>query len=84
MLTAPGPFISVIICENWFVFLFMAARAIFQLYDGCHHITGDRTANADPCLTHMAFSSEGSFTCHTFQVGEKRYWLHGYGYGGPL
>jgi hypothetical protein len=29
-------------------------------------ITGDRTANLDLCLALMAFSREGSFTCHTY------------------
>jgi hypothetical protein len=28
-------------------------------------ITSDRAANLDLCLALMAFSSEGSFTCHT-------------------
>jgi hypothetical protein len=29
-------------------------------------ITGDGAANLDLCLALMAFSSEGSFTCHTY------------------
>jgi hypothetical protein len=29
-------------------------------------ITGDRVANLDLCLALTAFSSEGSFTCHTY------------------
>jgi hypothetical protein len=29
-------------------------------------ITGDRAANLDLCLALTAFSSEGSFTCHTY------------------
>jgi hypothetical protein len=29
-------------------------------------IAGDRTANLDLCLALTAFSSEGSFTCHTY------------------
>jgi hypothetical protein len=29
-------------------------------------ITGDRAANLDLCLTLTAFSSEGSFACHTY------------------
>jgi hypothetical protein len=29
-------------------------------------INGDRAANLDLCLALMAFSSEGSFTCHTY------------------
>jgi hypothetical protein len=29
-------------------------------------ITGDRTANLDMCLALTAFSSESSFTCHTY------------------
>jgi hypothetical protein len=29
-------------------------------------ITDDRGANLDLCLTLTAFSSEGSFTCHTY------------------
>jgi hypothetical protein len=29
-------------------------------------IAGDRTANLDLCLALMTFSSEGSFTCHTY------------------
>jgi hypothetical protein len=44
-----------------FVCLFWVARAIFQL-----SIAGDRAANLDLCLALTAFSSEGSFTCHTY------------------
>jgi hypothetical protein len=29
-------------------------------------IAGDRAANLDLCLAFMAFSSEGSFTSHTY------------------
>jgi hypothetical protein len=29
-------------------------------------IAGDRAANLDLCLVLTAFSSEGSFTCHTY------------------
>jgi hypothetical protein len=45
--------------------LFIAAWAIFQLSSGCHKI-GDRAANLDLCLALMAFSSEGSFSGHTY------------------
>jgi hypothetical protein len=29
-------------------------------------ITGDKAANLDLCLSPTTFSSEGSFTCHTY------------------
>jgi hypothetical protein len=29
-------------------------------------ITGDRAANLDLCFVFTAYSSEGSFTCHTY------------------
>jgi hypothetical protein len=40
------------------MFVYKAARAIFQLSGGCHGITDDRAANLDLCLAPMAFSSE--------------------------
>jgi hypothetical protein len=45
----------------WALFLFICfwvARAIFQLSGDCHHYR--------LCLALTAFSSEGSFTCHTY------------------
>jgi hypothetical protein len=54
-----------------FVCLFIAAQAIFS-YLAAVTITGGRTANLDQCLALMAFSSEGSFTCHTYcDMGPK-------------
>jgi hypothetical protein len=48
-----------------FVCLFIAAWAIFS-YPVAVTITGDGAANLDLCLALMAFSSEGSFSCHTY------------------
>jgi hypothetical protein len=50
-----------------FVWLFMAALAIFQLSSAVS-IPGDRAANLDLCWALVAFSSEDSFTCHTYWV----------------
>jgi hypothetical protein len=47
------------------VFLFCVARAIFS-YLATVTITSDRAANLDLCLALTAFSSEGSFTYHTY------------------
>jgi hypothetical protein len=48
-------------------FLFWVARAIFQLSElATVTITGDGVANLDLCLALTVFSSEGSFTCHTY------------------
>jgi hypothetical protein len=44
-----------------FVYLFWVARAIFQLSGDCHHCRWQ-----DCKFRPMAFSSEGSFTCHTY------------------
>jgi hypothetical protein len=44
----------------FFVSLFTAAWGIFQLSGGCHHIL------LDLCFALMDFSSEGSFTRHTY------------------
>jgi hypothetical protein len=44
---------------------FWVARAIFQLAGDCHHYRW-QAANLDLCLALTAFSSEGSFTCHTY------------------
>jgi hypothetical protein len=37
----------------------------FFSYPAAVTITGDRAAKLDLCLALVAFSSEGSFTCHT-------------------
>jgi hypothetical protein len=47
------------------VWFFIAAWACFS-YPATDTITGDRAANLDPCLALLAFSSEGSFSCHTY------------------
>jgi hypothetical protein len=47
------------------VCLFGGPRAIFQLSGGCHHCRC-QSCNLDLCLALTAFSSEGSFTCHTY------------------
>jgi hypothetical protein len=52
---------------KWFICLFIAIWAIFSC-SAAVTITGDRTANLDRCLSLMVFSSESSFTCHTYQV----------------
>jgi hypothetical protein len=47
--------------------LFVYSRLnIFFCYLATVTITGDRAANLDLCLALMAFSSEGSFLCHTY------------------
>jgi hypothetical protein len=45
--------------------LFQVAQAIFS-YLAAVTITGDRTANLGLCLALTAFSSKGSFMCHTY------------------
>jgi hypothetical protein len=46
------------------MFQLLTARANFS-YLATVTITGDRAANLDLCLVLVAFSSDGSFTCHT-------------------
>jgi hypothetical protein len=45
----------------------------FFSYLAADTITGDRAANLDLCLALMAFSSEGSFTCHTYCATGPRF-----------
>jgi hypothetical protein len=56
---------SLSLVSHLFVCLFGVAQAIFQL-SATVTITGDRAANFDLCVAVTAFSSEGSFTCHTY------------------
>jgi hypothetical protein len=51
-----------------FVWLFVCFESHEQFFSylATVTITGDRAANLDLCLAHTAFSSEGSFTCHTY------------------
>jgi hypothetical protein len=47
--------------------LFVLSRTInFAANLAAVTIAGDRAANLDLCLALTAFSSEGSFTCHTY------------------
>jgi hypothetical protein len=45
----------------------------FSDYLAAVTITGDRAENLDLCLALVAFSSEGSFTCHTCCDTEPRF-----------
>jgi hypothetical protein len=49
-----------------FVCLFWVARAIFQLSGDCHHCRRQGCKFRAICLALTAFSSEGSFTYHTY------------------
>jgi hypothetical protein len=49
-----------------FVFVCFESHEQFFSYLATVAITGDRAANLDLCLALTAFSSEGSFTCHTY------------------
>jgi hypothetical protein len=48
--------------------MFICFESHEQLYSSLATVTiaGDRDANLDLCLALTAFSSEGSFTCHTY------------------
>jgi hypothetical protein len=53
-------------CDTWAtVFVCLQPYKQFFSYLAAVTITGDRAENVDLCLALMAFSSEGSFTCHT-------------------
>jgi hypothetical protein len=59
-----------------FVCLLIAARAIFQLSGGCHHVTiaGDRAANFGLCSALMAFEQGGIFiVSHLLRHGTSVY-----------
>ena len=47
----------------------------FFSYPAAVAITGDGAANLDLCLALMAFSSEGSFSCHTYCDTGPRFML---------
>ena len=51
-----------------FVCLFICFESHEQFFSYMATVTiaGDRVANLDLCLALTAFSSEGSFTCHTY------------------
>jgi hypothetical protein len=51
-----------------FVCLFVCFESHEQFFSYLATVTiaGDRAANLDLCLALTAFSSEGSFTCHTY------------------
>jgi hypothetical protein len=60
-----------VLLDNWFVcllFLFICFESHEQYFSYLATVTiaGDRAANLDLCLALTAFSSEGSFTCHTY------------------
>jgi hypothetical protein len=52
-------------CILW-LFVYLLPPEQFFSYPTAVTITGDRAANLDLCLAHMAFSSKGSFSCHTY------------------
>jgi hypothetical protein len=62
-----GKIFPKILCVQFacFVCLFESHEQFFS-YLATVTITGDRAANLDICLALVAFSSEGSFTCHTY------------------
>jgi hypothetical protein len=49
-----------------FFFFYFESHEQFFSYLATVTITGDKAANLDLCLALAAFSSEGSFTCHTY------------------
>jgi hypothetical protein len=53
-------------CIDMFcLFIYFESHEQFFSYLATDTIAGDRAANLDLCLALPAFSSEGSFTCHT-------------------
>jgi hypothetical protein len=54
--------------ENGHICLFVCFESHEQFFSYLATVTiaGDRAANLDLCLGLTAFSSEGSFTCHTY------------------
>ena len=56
--------------DKWFwkkcLFVCFESHEQFFSYLATVTIAGDRAANLDLCLALMTFSSEGSFTCHTY------------------
>jgi hypothetical protein len=48
------------------LFVCFESQEQFFSYLATVTITGDRAANLDLCLALTTFSSEGSFTCHTY------------------
>jgi hypothetical protein len=49
-----------------FCLFVLSRKSYFFNYLATVTTTGDRAANVDLCLALTAFSSEGSFTCHTY------------------
>jgi hypothetical protein len=52
--------------EQFFLFVCLESHEQFFSYLAIVTITGDGAANLDLCFELTAFSSEGSFTCHTY------------------
>jgi hypothetical protein len=62
-------FIHYRICSVFCLFVclfYFESHEQFFSYLATVTITGDKAANLDLCLALTAFSSEGSFTCHTY------------------
>jgi hypothetical protein len=53
---------------NWLIDLFICFESHEQFFSylATVIITGDKAANLDLCLALTAYSSEGSFSCHTY------------------
>jgi hypothetical protein len=70
------PILNALFCL--FVYLFVYGHlSIFFSYPAAVTITGDGAANLDLCLALMAFSNEGSFSCHTYcDTGPRFIWSH--------
>jgi hypothetical protein len=58
--------ISILYETNYHLYLCLESHGQFFSYLATAIITGDRAANLDLRLALTAFSSEGSFTCHTY------------------
>jgi hypothetical protein len=58
----PGTYLALFVC----LFVCFQSHEQFFSYLATVTIAGDRAANLDLCLALTAFSSEGSFTCHTY------------------
>jgi hypothetical protein len=57
--------IGLLVLDILFCFVFESHEQFFS-YLATVTIADDRAANLDLCLALMAFSSENSFTCHTY------------------
>jgi hypothetical protein len=68
-------FLYFLVQSDFFLCLFIAARAIFQLHVAAVTIADDRATDLDVHLALMAFSSEDSSTCFAcYETGLRCIW----------